>query len=61
MEVLLKKTRPSLTELGSQYGRLLEIFDELSEGIGVAFNTLHMKIRISILNRVFEPKVYRRV
>lgn len=29
----------SLTELGLQYGRLIEIFDEQSEGIQVAFNT----------------------
>ena len=29
----------SLTELGTQYGRLLERFEQLSEGIGVAFNT----------------------
>ena len=36
---LVNEDKESLTELGSQYGRLLEIFDELSEGIGVAFNT----------------------
>lgn len=36
---LVYEDKESLTELGSQYGRLLEIFDELSEGIGVAFNT----------------------
>ena len=28
----------SLTELGNQYGKLLELFDTLSDGIAVAFN-----------------------
>ena len=36
---LVNTDKESLTELGLQYGRLIEIFDELSEGIGVAFNT----------------------
>lgn len=36
---LVYEDKETLTELGSQYGRLLEIFDGLSEGIGVAFNT----------------------
>ena len=36
---LIDDDRESLTELGTQYGRLLERFEQLSEGIGVAFNT----------------------
>lgn len=36
---LIDDDRASLTELGTQYGRLLERFEQLSEGIGVAFNT----------------------
>ena len=36
---LIDDDRESLTELGTQYGRLLERFEQLSEGMGVAFNT----------------------
>ncbi len=36
---LVKDDMKSLTELGLQYGKLFEIFDKLSEGIGMAFNT----------------------
>ena len=36
---LVKEDGGALTELGTQYGRLLEIFDKLSEGIVVDFNT----------------------
>ena len=35
---LIESDEATLTELGKQYGKLLEMFDELSDGIDVAFN-----------------------
>lgn len=35
---LIENDEATLTELGNQYGKLLEMFDELSDGIDVAFN-----------------------
>lgn len=43
---LINDDGESLTDLGLQYGRLLEMFDELSEGIAVAFN---------MFANIFEP------
>ena len=37
---LIENDEATLTELGNQYGKLLELFDVLSDGINVAFNVL---------------------